>query len=255
MRMPASSIYLKHEIAIKDLLDLTGSAQRASLGNKWLFVGIDMAPIDSLETGVAILDRDRYMMRMEKFNENEDLLLFLDNLGSPENIIVALDIPKSLSISSKWRQQQIKMHPLRLRSGIPDTTQELVPTDRFAERAKAFYQAVDERGIFMVNFFTAHAKLRYDLNVPFRHRSPLGCRTLQAALRQKLGIKDVPSNLMPSSVLDAMIGAYTAWMLYKGKEGDNFKLYRDDERRLYIDPLKRFVRPVRGRYSVNRLGR
>jgi hypothetical protein len=252
--MTASSIYLKHEIAIKDLLDLTGSAQRASLGNKWLFVGIDMAPVDSLESGVAIIDRDRYMMRMEKFNENEDLLLFLDNLGSPENIIVALDIPKSLSISSKWRQQQIKMHPLRLRSGIPAATHELVPTDRFAERAKAFYQAVDERGILMFNFFTAHAKLRYDLNVPFRHRSPLGCRTLQAALRQKLGIKDVPSNLMPSSVLDALIGAYTAWMLHKGREGYHFKLYRDDENRLYIDPLKRFLRPLRGRYSVNRPG-
>lgn len=249
--MSATSIYLKHEITIKDLPALTGSEPRANLGNKWLFVGIDMAPIDSLETGVAILDRDRHILRMDKLSENEDLLLFLDNLGAPENIIVALDVPKSLSIPSKWRQQQIKMHPLRLRSNIPNATQEVVPTDRFAQRAKEFYEAVDERGILMVNFFTAHAKLRLDLNIPFRHRSPQGCKNLQAALRQKLGIQDVPTNLMPSSVLDAMIGAYTAWMLYKGREGEHFKLYRDDERRLYIDPLKRFVKPAR-RYMARR---
>lgn len=245
--MSASSIYLKHEIAIKDLPDLTGSAARASLGNKWMFVGIDMAPIDSLETGIAVLDRNRHILRMDKMSENEDLLLFLDNLAPPENLIVALDIPKSLSIPSKWRQQQIKMHPLRLRDGIPNATREVVPTDRFAQRAKAFYEAVDERGILMVNFFTAHAKLRYDLNIPFRHRSPQGCRAMQAAMKQKLGIRDVPTNLMPSSVLDAMIGAYTAWMLYRGREGEQFKLYHDDERRLYMDPLKRLVRQVRTR--------
>lgn len=245
--MSATSIYLKHEITIKDLPDLTGSTARASLGNKWLFVGIDMAPIDSLETGIAVLDRNRHILRMDKMSENEDLLLFLDNLGPPENLIVALDIPKSLSIPSKWRQQQVKMHPLRLRETIQNGTQELVPTDRFAQRAKEFYEAVDERGILMVNFFTAHAKLRYDLNIPFRHRSPQGCRAMQAAMKQKLGIREVPTNLMPSSVLDALIGAYTAWMMYRGREGEQFKLYRDDEKRLYIDPLKRLTRPVKSR--------
>lgn len=252
--MSASSIYLKHEISIKDLPELTGSAQRASLGNKCLFVGIDMAPIDSLETGIAVLDRERRIMRMDKLSENDDILLFLDNLAPPENMIVVLDIPKSLSIPSKWRQQQIKMHPLHLRSSIPNATQEVVPTERFAQRAKAFYEAVDERGILMLNFFTAHAKLRYDLNMPFRHRSSQGCRTLQAALKQQLHIQDVPSNLMPSSVLDAMIGAYTAWMIYKGQEEQHFQLYRDDERRLYVDPLKRWIKPVRYRQGRYRSG-
>lgn len=237
--MSASSIYLKHEISIKDLPALAGPVSRASLTNKWLFVGIDMAPIDSLETGIAVLDRDRHIMRMDKLSENEDLLLFLDNLAPPENLVVALDIPKSLSIPSKWRQQQIKMHPLRLQDQMPNTTREPVPTDRFAQRAKDFYEAVDSRGILIVNFFTAHAKLRYDMNIPFRSRSPQGCRAMQGMMRQQLGIHDMPANLAPSSVLDAMIGAYTAWLLCKGKEDVHFKLYRDDEQRLYIDPLRR----------------
>lgn len=237
--MSASSIYLKHEITIKDLAEKLGSVPKASLTNKWMFVGIDMAPIENLETGIAVLDRDRRILRMDKLNDDDELLLFLSNLAPPENLVVALDIPKSLSIPSKWRQQQIKMHPLRLNEPSPNGYRELVPTDRYAQRAKDFYDAVNQKGILVVSFFTAHAKLRYGLNIPFRHRSPQGCRAMQAMMKQRLGIKDVPTNLAPSSVLDAMIGAYTSWLLCKGKDGDNFKLYQDDEQRLYLDPLKR----------------
>ncbi|HEY9746211.1 MAG TPA: hypothetical protein V6C99_08350 [Oculatellaceae cyanobacterium] len=234
--MSASSIYLKHEITIKDL----GDSPKASLTNKWLFVGIDMAPIDTLETGIAVLDRKKHILRMDKLDEDDALLKFLDNLGPASNIVVALDIPKSLNIPSKWRQQQIKMHPLRLLEKSPHIP-EPVPTDRYAQRAKDFYDEVQKRGILIFSFFAPHAKLRYQLNTPFRSRSPHGCRALQALLKQKLALKDIPTNLAPSSVLDAMIGAYSAWLLCHGKENEHFKLYQDDEKRLYMDPLKRPV--------------
>lgn len=241
--MSAPSIYLKHEISIKDLgrkfSEKPDGDNRANLANKWFFVGIDMAPIDSLETGISVIDRGRHLMRMDKIDDDHSLLLFLNNLAPAENIVVLLDLPKSLSIPSKWRQQQIKMHPLHLQDKIPNGTQEVVPTDRFAQRAKDFYDAVEDQGILTLSFFSAHAKLRYGLNNPFRHRSPQGCRMLQAMLRQRLGIKDMPVNLVPSSVLDAMIAAYAAWLLCKGKENEHFKLFQDDEKRLYLDPLKR----------------
>jgi hypothetical protein len=237
--MMASPIYLKHEISIKDLSAQYNADPRVSLTNKWLFVGIDMAPIDNLETGVAVLDRNKRVLRMEKLNEDAELLQFLENLSRSENIIVALDIPKSLNIPSKWRQQQIKMHPLRLNEQPDYISPEQVPTERFAQRAKDFYDAVEKKGILIFGFFTAHAKMRYALNIPFRNRSPQGCRSLQAALRQRLALKDVPTNLAPSSVLDAMIGAYTGWLLCNGKESEHFRLYHDDEKRLYMDPIKR----------------
>lgn len=229
--MPAPSLYLKHEIAIKALPE----TPRYSLGNKLYFVGIDMAPIENLETGIAVLDRDKRLVRMDKLNTDEQLELFLKNLAPRENLVVSLDVPKSLSIPSKWRQQQVKMHPLQLR---PDTN-DGAPSDRFAQRAKDFYQAMDEYGVFMVNFFTSHARLRYDLSIPFRNRSPQGCRALQGLLKQRLDIKDVPTNLAPSSVLDAMVAAYAAWGIVYGEEGKDFQLYTDDEDRLYLDPLGR----------------
>lgn len=222
---------------------------RTSLSNKWLFVGIDIAPNDNLETGIAVLDRNRNIVRMEKLNNNDDLLLFLKNLSRSENLVLAVDIPKSLSIASKWRQQQVKMHPLHLMDESPYAMREPVPSDRFAPRAKEFYEAVEETGILTFGFFTAHAKLRFGLNIPFRHRSPQGCRALQSTLKQKLGIKDLPANMVPSSVLDALIAAYTAWLTCYGKEDTHFKLYRDEERRLYIDPLKALTATKRLRAS------
>lgn len=245
--MSASSIYLKHEITIKDLGLKFGADPRASLSNKWMFVGIDMAPIESLETGITVIDRDRRIVRMDKMNDDEQLLLFLENLSPPENLVVALDIPKSLNIPSKWRQQQIKMHPLCLDEQLEHAVCEPVPTDRYAQRAKDFYDTVSAKGILIFSFFTGHAKLRYDLNIPFRHRSPQGCRALQAMMKQRLGIQDVPTNLAPSSVLDAMIGAYTAWIVCKGKEGEHFKMFEDDENRFYLDPLKRTRLPKKHR--------
>jgi len=180
-----------------------------ALENKWLFVGLDLAPVDSLETGIAVIDRDRKLVRMEKLESDRQIYTFLDSLGPKDGLIIALDIPKSLSFTSKWRQQQIKMHPLRLLN-----QDEASGSRRFAKRADDIYHALTSKGFFVVNFFSHYAKLRYNLNVPYRSRSPQGCRALQAVIKENLKIRHISSNLAPSSILDAMIGAYIAWQVY-----------------------------------------
>lgn len=242
--MPVTStIYLKHERAIKDLPDFFQSERLADLRNKWLFVGIDLAPVDGLETGVAVLDPNKAALQMNKLSNDRDILHFLDSLGAPENMIVSLDLPKSLSIESKWRQQQIKMHPLTLHhdSG-PDNL--ITPNARYAQRAKNFYDAASDKGFFMIGFFAGHAKLRYELTIPFKNRSPQGCNAMQNNIKERLAIQNIPANLLPSSVLDALIAAYTSWLLFKGTEKKHFQLYEDDETRLYLDPLKRLDLPA-----------
>lgn len=125
------------------------------------------------------------------------------------------------------------MHPLRLR--IDERKED---TDRFSPRAWKFYRRLSGEGFFVVNFFAHHAKLRYGLSIPYKNRTPQGCRALQALMKERLKLEGVPTNLAPSSVLDAMIGAYAAWSLFKGKDKLDFKLYQDDKDRLYFDPLR-----------------
>jgi len=240
--MITSSIYLKHEIGIKDLPE----TPRTSFRNKLYFVGIDMAPISTLETGIAMLDRNRQLLRMEKLDDDSGILRFLKNLAPPENMIVVLDVPKSLNIPSKWRQQQVKMHALTTLNSHEDEAQ-LQWSDRFADRAREFYDNANKMGILTLNLFSPHAKLRYRLNTPYRTRSSYGCRALQALMKQQLNIKDFPTNIAPSSVLDAMIAGYSAWLLCYGREHTHFRLYRDDEHRLFFDPLQCWQRPIRKR--------
>jgi hypothetical protein len=234
-----SSIYLKHEITIKDLPQRFTADARASMAQKWWFVGLDLAPSDSLESGIAVLDRKRCLMRMEKLSHDADLLAFLDNLAGSANVMVVLDIPKTLSLTSKWRQQEVRMHPLTLQP----TADGGVPSECYANRAKAFYKALEDRGILTFGFFTAHARLRYGLNIPYRHRSSAGCRAMQGSLKQRLGIRDFPSNLAASAILDATLAAYTGWLICHGKEAEHFKLYHDQEQRLYVDPLQCLMPP------------
>ena len=238
--MSTPSLYLKQEISIKQL---------PNVGDQWLFVGIDMAPIDTLETGVAVLERTKHLARMDKLDSDEQVYALIKSLGPKSGLVIGLDVPKSLSIPGKWRQQEVKMHPLRLdrQDGTP-------PLDRFAPRARAFYDKLKAEGYFVFNYFTYQARMRYGILSPFRNRTPQGCRAQQAMLRDILGIPGVPSNLAPSSVLDAMIGAYAAWTLYKGVEGRDYKLFLDDADRVYLDPLgrpseKRPPRSVRVRRS------
>ncbi len=222
--MSTPSLYLKQEISTKQL---------PSLSDKWLFVGLDMAPVDTLETGVAVIDRNKRLLRMEKLNDDEQIFTFIKNLGPKSSLIIALDVPKSLSIPGKWRQLEVKMHPLRL-----DRQDGSEPLDRYAPRAREFYDRLKAEGLLVFNYFTYHAKLRYDMTTPFRNRSPQGCRALQALIKERLALQEMPSNLAPSSVLDAMIGSYVAWSLYAGQDQEHFQLFLDEADRLYLDPLK-----------------
>ena len=135
--MPSSlSIYLKHTATIKEL-----EARFGPMMNRYVFVGVDLAPIDTLETGVCVLDQNKAIIKSDKLGGDAEILRFLASyIPEPENAIIALDVPKSLSIQSKWRQQEIKMHPLRLE------TREGEEIDRFAPRAREFYQRAEQNG-------------------------------------------------------------------------------------------------------------
>lgn len=236
MTLPPDSLYLRQEVSLRQL---------PPVEDRWLFIGIDMAPIETLETGVTMIDRDRKLLRMDKLDRDDEILGFIRNLGQKDKLIIALDVPKSLGIQGKWRQQKVKMHPFSVSptKRTEGAEGEKIHHDRFAERALAFYQTLKDEGYFIFNFFTGHARMGYDLNVPFKSRTPQGCRAQQAAIREYLKLQNMPNNLAPSSVLDAMVGAYAAWSVWVGRDKVDFQFYLDDAERLYLNPLQRTPDP------------
>ena len=61
------------------------------------------------------------------------------------------------------------------------------------------------------------------LTPPYKSRSPVACKYLQMIIKNNLKINDIPSNLIPLSGLDAIIGAYTSWKIAMTPENTGYK--------------------------------
>lgn len=225
MSSPLHPSYAQAPLALADYPDMA---------DKWLFAGVDLAPSEGLETGIAVVDRTRGLLRLDKVTSNTQILCCLESLGPARNVVVALDMPKSLSIPGEWRQEEIRMFPLRLQRADGFT-------DRCGARAWALYDELVKRGFTVLLYFNFQAKNSLELFIPFRTRTPRGCKALQGLIREKLAIAELPEQLSPISVLDAMVGAYIGWLTFSGRPQTHFQIRRTLGERLLVEPLARFV--------------
>lgn len=190
------------------------------LGLKLRFAAVDLAPNEQLETGFSVLDRDRNLIRIDKFYKDDEVLSAIESLGPANGTIVVIDVPKSLSIPGRWRQEQVKMHAQRL-VGVNGK-----PISRFDKRGIRLYEALEARGVLAFLYFNYWTRLNYGIQVPFRSRSPQGCRALQMAIEHQLDVKNLPTNLAASSVLESMVGAYAGWAVWMGQPETDYEIFR-----------------------------
>jgi predicted nuclease with RNAse H fold len=221
------SLYLTTAVAVQDLPNLQVSQQ-------CLFVGLDLAPNEILESGLVVMDRSRTLTRIDKLYSDESIVQAITSLGPCNNTVVAIDMPKNLEINGKFRHEELKWHPFRLQRSF--TGQE--PTDRFSPRARSVYDSLADEGLNPMLCFTYNAKVSFGLHTPYRSRSPQGCRALQSMIKETLLLENMPTNLSPSSVLDAMIASYCAWLLAQGEDGKHYQLFNDPQQRLVFQTQK-----------------
>lgn len=203
------------------------------LGLKHRFAAVDLAPNEQLETGFSALDRERTLIRMDKLYKDEDIVSAIENLGPASGTIAVIDMPKSLSVSGRWRQEEIKMHPLRLTRPSGEVV------FRYEQRGLRMYETLKAQGILPFLYFNYWTRVNYDMLLPFRSRSPQGCRALQTALEHQLGITNLPGNLAPSSVLESMVGAYASWSIWRGEPGVDYEIYKDEAGHHILIPIGR----------------
>lgn len=197
--------------------------ERPGSGLKYRFAGIDLAPNVQLESGFSVVDRERTLIRMEKLYTDAEMIQHVMDLGPASGTIVVIDMPKSLSVQGRWRQEEIKMHPLRLNQADGSAV------DRYEQRGRRMLMALQEKGVEAYLYYNYLTRLSYDLLLPYRSRSPQGCRALQTALSEVLGVKNMPTNLAPSSVLESIVGSYASWTMWAGQAGKDYELYEDGQ--------------------------
>jgi hypothetical protein len=200
---------------------------------KFRFAAVDLAPNEQLETGFSAIDRERQIIRMDKLYQDKDIINTILNLGPPSGTVVVVDMPKSLSIPGRWAQEEIKMHAFRLRR---PSGQEI---NRFEERGVRLYEALKDMGFLVFLYFNYWTRVNYDMLIPFRSRSPQGCRALQTAIEHQLNVKNLPNNLAPSSVLESLVGAYASWSLWAGRPSEDYELYLNEYGHRLMIPKER----------------
>jgi len=203
------------------------------------FVGLDLAPNEGLETGWVVMDRQRRILQADKAITDAQILNQLASLGPPEQTVIAIDAPKSLSLETRWQQERIRLYPFQVESaqsnGESDSSKMV---DRCAERVWWLTDTLADRGYTVIVYLNAVAKFRLDLRTPYRTRTPQGCRALQATLKEKLGLHNMPTTMVASAVLDGMVAAYMAWMVGT-RHTDTVALYWDEAGRYIAEPKER----------------
>lgn len=195
------------------------------LSSRYLFVGIDLAPNETLESGFCVVSRGRQILRTDKLYSDTDIMTALKSLGPLNQLVVCLNLPKNLALGSRFLQEEIKNHPLRLNRPFLKASQPVLPAplqsavsqsvNRFTPRALGLYNQLLAGGALPLFVLGYGAKLAYQLQVPFRSRSSQGSKALHGLIKERLGLEGIPTQLPASTVLEAMIGAYTAWLLFE----------------------------------------
>lgn len=186
------------------------------------FVGIDLAPNDQLESGFSVLSRDKKVMKLDKLFRNQDIINTIFSLGEPQSMLVVIDLAKNLSYDSKFEQAQLKMH------ASTDADMTFNMSERYGERAKILYRTLSENQIPVCLTVSNWTRLNYQFSNPFRTRSQSGAKILQMLLQGQFNITGLPKQLVPVSVLESILVAYTAWAYWQKQDSANVFMSEDD---------------------------
>lgn len=203
--------------------------------NKQFFIGIALGENPTTETGVAILNRNLDLIRVDKLFTNKEILFFINNFCGTLDSTVCLSLASTPHhLSSKWRQDEKSIHAFSLF----ESSEELLWTDRFSDRGNDIYNSLNSTGISTYRYNIHLAKVRLNLIPPFKKRSQPGCKYLQTVIKDQLSVNNLPNNLIPIASLEAIIGAYTGWKMTTDKEDVGYTFIDTFKDQKVVIPLK-----------------
>lgn len=203
--------------------------------NKQFFIGIALGENPTTETGVAILNRNLELIRVEKLFTNKEILFFLDTFSGTIDSTVCISLASTPHhFSSKWRQDEKCIHAFSLF----EASEQLLWTDRFSDRGKDIYTSLNFAGVSAYRYNIHLAKVRLNLIPPFKKRSQPGCKYLQTVIKDQLSVNNLPGNLIPIASLEAIIGAYTGWKMTTDVEDVGYTFIEPFKEQQVVIPLK-----------------
>jgi len=175
---------------------------------KQTFVGISLGNQSANDTGVAVLDKNLKIVTLDKLYTVEDLTFFLDNMyGKSDALIVISMADNATLLSHKWKVYSKRYALVQTTGNIRnlDNWQE-----RFSSRGAEYFSKLKEQGVDVFRYEISDIKMKLKLSGMFKSRSHSDCKFLQNILKTEYGMNELPSNMLPVSQLEAILGAVMA---------------------------------------------
>ncbi|MDD3594120.1 MAG: hypothetical protein PHX18_05785 [Candidatus Gastranaerophilales bacterium] len=183
------------------------------------FIGISIGKGASDDSGIAVIDSKDELIRIDKAYSIDELKLIIDNLSGKSNSIICIDMPEYYEmLNGKWRieSKHYKCFNLEPDDNLSDWKY------RYSDRGTGLYKDLLDKNYRVYRYDSDYTKTILNIHSYMKDRSPAGCKFLQLNIKEKLGIKNLPSNMMPISVLDAILGAYTAKIIASGTKDEDY---------------------------------
>lgn len=190
--------------------------------NKLYFAGISLGSSSTSETGVAVLDQNLNIVTLDKLFSIDDVKFFLNNLVGKQNAIINISMCENpLMLNAKWKLAS-RQYQLLHNSDLINHQSDWIK--RYSNRGTDYFKELKESGIDVFRYDVRELKSSLSLSGVYKDRSPVDCKSLQSALRYRFGISELPSNMLPVSQLEAILGAYLGVIMTRDSTGYECKV-------------------------------
>ena len=174
--------------------------------SKISFIGISLASLSTIESAVAVLDRDLNVILLDKLFTMSDVNYFLDNFAGIKNAIIMVSIPENeVMISNKWKYNSRTYDLVNFDHEMKNDC-----TRRFSTRGCEYFKELKNKNIDIFRFDIENLKFAFNNGMAFKERTPSDCKALQDTLRIQYGMRELPVNMLPVAQLEAIMGAFFA---------------------------------------------
>lgn len=175
---------------------------------KQTFVGISLGNQSSNDTGVAILDKNLKIVTLDKLYTVDDITFFLENLYGKEDALIVISMTDNATmLSHKWKVYSKRYALVQTTGNIKNVENW---QERFSSRGAEYFNLLKEKGYDVFRYEISDIKMKLRLGGMFKNRSPYDCKFLQNVLRTEYNMTELPSNMLPVSQIEAILGAIMA---------------------------------------------
>lgn len=194
---------------------------------KFTFAGIALSGTGTIESAVAVINRDSKVLMLDKLFSMNDVKYFLDNFPGKQNSVIAVSVPyNETMLSHKWKYNSRTYDLVNFDKKMMNRDGW---TNRFSTRGSEYFKELAAEGLDIFRYYTDDLRSFFVPQGAFKERTPIDCKALQDVFRLKYGMRELPVNMLPVAQLEAIAGALFAKEQVTGELGLDCKILGEFE--------------------------